>query len=430
MTQRTRWQRIRLLLLSTVLIALVGYVGCDFYAGRRLASEIAAFEAKYGSLSSDTIKSPDIPAAENRARLVNAAAALMNTVTIENRVALSQFISHPATRNFAEPDVKKVPDELRAYLISNADALQMARQFVTRPRSSFGIDYRSQGDRPPLIDIRTLSSVLYVAAIAAMEDRKPDDAAAFIAAGQYLSSAGRHEPDLVAQLIRIAVADLTFDATQRFLRDGDPTKAGLEQIARAFAENRDPVPMAVGLSGEVKHVNHVFSGLMAGRTREVADNFLPWPAIRMAPRLSRPFLRLAFASYLVQMGRLIDEQLGARPRAVRDEDDKPPFWAITDRITFTFIPGLRRAMETSDEFVKNQTAAELAVALRRYKLDRGAYPDSLESLVPAYLPSIQIDPLTGKPPRYSREGEGMTLTMEASRLWGKPRPTDVWKLTK
>ncbi len=418
-----RWRRVRLSLLSAILVALVGYTGCDFLAGRRLAAEVAKFEARYGTLSSEMIKPPEVPAAENRARLVNAAAALMNTVTTQHRTALSRFVADQAK--------KTVPQELRVYVDSNAQAIQMARQFVTRPRSSFGVDYRSAGDRPPLIDIRTLSRVLYVATLVAIEDRKPDEAAALIVAGQSMSSAGRNEPDLVAQLIRVAIADSSVDATQRLLQNSEPTQVGLEQIARALAENREPAPMTAGLMGEVRNVHYVFSNLEAGRTRDVADNFLPWPIVRAAPRLSRPLVRLAQASYLAQFGRLIDEQTGPRPRPVWSEQDKPPAWAFVDRMSYTFTAGIRRAMDTGDEFTRTQAAAELAVALRRHKLDRASYPDDLGALVPAYLPSVPIDPLTGKPPRYSREGDGFTLTMEPSRIYapGK-RPTDVWKLTK
>jgi hypothetical protein len=48
---------------------------------------------------------------------------------------------------------------------------------------------------------------------------------------------------------------------------------------------------------------------------------------------------------------------------------------------------------------------ETALALRAYKLERGAYPASLQNLVPEYLPSVPGDAFnTDKPLRYKRGG--------------------------
>ena len=55
---------------------------------------------------------------------------------------------------------------------------------------------------------------------------------------------------------------------------------------------------------------------------------------------------------------------------------------------------------------------EIGVALRRYRLDRGSYPDELSALVPAYLARLPIDPVTGRPPVYARSGAGFTLKAE------------------
>jgi hypothetical protein len=48
---------------------------------------------------------------------------------------------------------------------------------------------------------------------------------------------------------------------------------------------------------------------------------------------------------------------------------------------------------------------ETALALRAYKLEQGTYPNSLDALVPGYLPAVPQDPLNvNKPLRYKRDG--------------------------
>ena len=74
---------------------------------------------------------------------------------------------------------------------------------------------------------------------------------------------------------------------------------------------------------------------------------------------------------------------------------------------------------------------QLEAMLRRYKLDRRAYPEDLSALVPAYLPQLPIDPVTGKPPVYTRDSDGFTLTTSPSETYvQKKGPTATWKVAR
>ena len=70
------------------------------------------------------------------------------------------------------------------------------------------------------------------------------------------------------------------------------------------------------------------------------------------------------------------------------------------------------ADEGFEQFNSTLNATELAVALRRFRLDHGTYPDDLSALVPAYAARVPIDPFTGQPPVYSRQGAGFHLHAE------------------
>ena len=77
-------------------------------------------------------------------------------------------------------------------------------------------------------------------------------------------------------------------------------------------------------------------------------------------------------------------------------------------------------------------AQELRAALTLYRqTHNGAWPDSLDALVPGILPAIPLDPFDGKPMRYARAGNGW-------KVWsvgednvdnggqGDPDPVKVW----
>ena len=49
------------------------------------------------------------------------------------------------------------------------------------------------------------------------------------------------------------------------------------------------------------------------------------------------------------------------------------------------------------------------LACRLFKSRNGGYPETLEALVPAILNEVPIDPFTGKPLVYRREGEGFIV---------------------
>jgi hypothetical protein len=54
-------------------------------------------------------------------------------------------------------------------------------------------------------------------------------------------------------------------------------------------------------------------------------------------------------------------------------------------------------------------ADETIACLQAYRKEKGAYPDSLDALVPGYMPDLPIDPWTGKPMLYKVTDDGYLL---------------------
>lgn len=60
-------------------------------------------------------------------------------------------------------------------------------------------------------------------------------------------------------------------------------------------------------------------------------------------------------------------------------------------------------------FDARRQVSEAALALERYRLANGQYPDRLEDLLPKYRHELPIDPMDGKPLRYRREADGSAV---------------------
>jgi hypothetical protein len=91
-------------------------------------------------------------------------------------------------------------------------------------------------------------------------------------------------------------------------------------------------------------------------------------------------------------------------------------WARKSQSMFTELalalsPGAGRIMQASinsfdSSRQRSDTRLRLAIvtlALRRYHLERGNYPDSLSPLVPEYLAEVPLDPYSGQSIRYQLE---------------------------
>ncbi len=74
-------------------------------------------------------------------------------------------------------------------------------------------------------------------------------------------------------------------------------------------------------------------------------------------------------------------------------------------------------------------ATRTGLACRVYKEKKGSYPESLSDLVPGLIPAVPIDPFTGDPFVYRREGEGFIVySLGSNRKDDGGRST--WEITQ
>jgi hypothetical protein len=94
-------------------------------------------------------------------------------------------------------------------------------------------------------------------------------------------------------------------------------------------------------------------------------------------------------------------------------------WVITcpPETTARIHHGLRTPLARNPAFLPlldgngqaTHAECELAIAMTRYRLDHGRYPERLDALIPAYLHDIPPDPFDGKPLRLAQEGDQWLL---------------------
>ncbi len=165
--------------------------------------------------------------------------------------------------------------------------------------------------------------------------------------------------------------------------------------------------------------------LESGRVDDLNGRPLSWLAGPLA-WLGRPLIRLAHVRYLRQLGALLDVQAGPRPRPEFASIVKPSKWSWMMRWDSIFSAGLERGIESGDLFASKLTAAELGVALRRYRLEHGSYPDGLSALVPEYPAECPNRPVHRPPARLHAQRRGIRTARGGAERWQLPPPELDW----
>jgi hypothetical protein len=418
-----RGRRLRLLFIVGLLVMLLAWVSVDVWAGRQIDAEYARLEKKFGSLEGRWIHAPAVPDDDNRARPVRAASLL---IIQPEHTSIGALLASLA-RYERLPPSSPLPDDLRTFVAANEEAIRIAGEARGRHQSSWDADYGGGSNVPSLLSIRTLGNAVYVAALGDLQAGRDDAAASHLATGLAVGASFRQEPILIGQLIRIVVSVQQCEGIKRLITEGQPSGAALQDLAYWLAENRSPDPIQIGLLAELRQGNHTLQTMENGQVTRVAHFPRSSAWLDLLARLGRPFIRLARLDFLREMDRLTAVAAGPRPR--------PPFVAAPlprpwnpRLLSEQFTAGLGRSMETGDSFTSVRGTTQLGVALRRYRLDHGIYPDALSALVPTYLPWVPDDPMTGRPPAYARSGGGFTL--KAQPVGRYPPHPNEWAVPK
>jgi hypothetical protein len=140
-------RRVLVLLMIGISAAGILWIGLDLWAGGRVDREVARLEKRYGSLDGHSIVAPAVAAEFNRARFVRAAVAL--TVRPANTSYGKLLASATSFDQQTSPSAE--PADVRAFVDSNRDAIQLALEARTRHQASWDADYAggAKSRRPP-----------------------------------------------------------------------------------------------------------------------------------------------------------------------------------------------------------------------------------------------------------------------------------------
>jgi hypothetical protein len=387
-----------------VLLPLAARALWEYVEMRRLLREVDAILAR-----GEPVVAPGFGGTSDEHKLASrqylAAAMLASDQSVGNRAAateISEWLEAGLTRKHTDEELSR---QLAAVVDSHADALRLAdaanalefRGF--QPGSEFSYRTSTLMSLAQVLSLRTLQLAL---------DRRADEAARGAVASLRLR---RVADDALMAAIR------PDHQTAVVLSVSTPSEAalrGLQDALEAAEQAFDPARILVFYRARMLEA---MWGQMYGDPR--APHSYRFRPMSVAGWVTRPWL----AHQLTNDLRVWDEMIAAagRPwpekvaavRAVREKYAARYQSQPRDRSRLlprlnSFVPdGL--AATGLVRFVSDR-AARIAVAITRYRLAHaGTLPSRLDDLVPAYLPAVPQDPLSGGPMRLHTEPGAYTV---------------------
>lgn len=306
---------------------------------------------------------------------------------------------------------------------------------------------------PHLTHLRTIARLLAADAVLAIEAGDPSRAIADLTAMHELARQLHAGPSLIEQLVALAIEQLALEGERALLAADSITLDEAALVSLAELLEARPVPGGPDLSGESQMFADIIQRLYSDDGAGDGTLMVTGSGISPlggggglgggAPAGGGPGLFGVvidpFVGLLVLSRREATDLHGAYHDAVTQGGAEPLHavdWVTLDQLLDCMTPrgtGLLGSLET---FPVNLLAANLngvlptfklvgmdreanrvVVALLRHRARSGAWPDSLEVLVPEFLPAVPADVYDGAPLRYAlREGRPLLWSVGADRI--------------
>ena len=318
------------------------------------------------------------------------------------------------TARFLNPDFKG-DDQAAGELVlkslaPSAPLLEEVAQAVRRPGVCWQIDYSKGFETllPHLPAMTNTSKVLQGRAQAELAAGRPENAFQDVQTILALARAAGSAPFLITVLVESSI----LDRASQVINDGLERHAWTDAQLADLSSELSRIDLLARLSDSLRGERASLLQLDASRTDLLTLQGLP---DTRTLRLQNAALRATWAiwpagwfnedkvGYIGTIQRYIDavKQPKELPSTLAEIEAARAGSSVWNKIlnplsyqTMPAIMGAAKRIAATQTILRSLAAA---CAVERYRMAHGRLPATLEDLVPAFLPSIPTDPLTGKP---------------------------------
>jgi len=352
---------------------------------------------------------------------------------------------------------------LRDFLSTNATDLAALRSACDAPVFDFPLRYQDGIKMlfPHLPSAKRLAQTLAADALLQLHDGHPDAALADVRGGVQFVARWNREPLLITQLVRIAIGSSMANSTWELLQFRGWTDADLAALQGAWQEldlsaiADRTFDMEQAWGQEAAHnlltrADHdamqvAMGGNPSPTFSEILNSCLDDPRAGFDEAWDRYPRWWAFRLWRCHQLELVNlQQTQAAREACRAAAASGAWFGPTDQAKQVIagleatVPRLPAYVFSGDSsygsvlskfaaFQSQRSLVLAAIALERYRLKHGQYPEHSAQLTPEFLAAVPRDDMDGQPLRYRRNADG-TFTLysigeDGRDDGGDPTPT-------
>ena len=307
-----------------------------------------------------------------------------------------------------------------------APQFQQWREWPDRPKCRFPLEL-DKGFAMPLPHLSTLmDAAKHFSLRMRAHLTLGDSAAAYVdfRDGSQAYRALRGEPTFISGLVRISVLTTMLNGVGEGMRDRAWNEAELKKIDAEMATISIWPDYLFAIASERAFGNWVFDRLATSSPRQrssILNNSGGIPGLNYPVALLSLIPKRLFRDNQLRQNQYFDELAARVTQDGQHFDPDLPTPSDTEHMTgfldqyYFFLCRLSQPVygEVIKRYVSLQTRldeARLAIALERFHLARGTYPETLTELVPEFIPAIPADTYSKKALIYRRQ-QGATFLL-------------------
>jgi hypothetical protein len=304
--------------------------------------------------------------------------------------------------------------------------LEELRQAAQLPYSRFPLSYDHQPPAmillPHLAGLKRSSQVLQLRAIAGLQNGQIDQALADVKLMLRLTDSIHTEPFLISHLVSIAIMNITLQPVWEGLAQHQWSDAQLAELDSELAKRNFLSDYRIAMRGElmlceigdIEYLRRFpeqapnMAGDYGGDTPTPQLARILWRSIpngwfyQNELRCARPMLELYLPVVDASQQLVQPAAVQRADAALEAEVQQANFFNVAERL---FLPALGAAVTRFASGQESVDLARVAIALERYRLAHGEYPESLDALAPRFMKQIPHDIINGQPLHYRRTSD-------------------------
>ena len=332
------------------------------------------------------------------------------------------------TNEFPVPPQPQTPAQDVLLALGRYDAtIEELRLAARLPDSRFPLSYDMEPPAaillPHLAGLKRSAQVLQLRALAELQNGQSDQALADVKLLLRLSDSIRTEPFLISHLVRIAIVSIALQPVWEGLVAHQWSDAQLAELDSELAKLDFLSDYQTAMRGElilceigdIEYLRRYpertpdLTGEGGGGSSSRIPGRIMWGAIpngwfyQNELRCARPMLEYYLPAVDTDQHRVRPEDARRADSAIATGLKHHNLYNLAERL---FVPGLGGAVKRFAFGQESVDLARTAIALERYRLAHGAYPESLDGLATQFMRKIPHDIMNGQPLHYRRTSDG------------------------